>query len=213
MPEDHQLMSTWREQFNDRLERMTATLGVLRDPERLQQRPQYRKRPTEEGLGGFLDALQSQRHRLQLAARAGEATDEETRLLEEWVQAAREGVERNLAWVREQLHRELEALVGQYHRAYWVAAIRDGLQHEFWFVLNERDKIEAHLRASELHPALQPDPPLVQHVQETDALLREVGLELWQIDAPTGGEDEARELINPREYWWWWLDQGGARQE
>src|ERR1700730_9016644 len=99
-------MSTWREQFNDRLERMTATLSVLRDPERLQQRPQYRKRPTEGWVGGFLEALQSQRHRLHLAARAGEATDEETRLLEEWVQAAREEVERNLAWVREQLHRE-----------------------------------------------------------------------------------------------------------
>jgi hypothetical protein len=202
------LMSMWRDRFNGILERMTTTFDNLCNPERLQRRPEYRKRPTEGWLGGFLGALQEERHLLRLADKTGQSTGEEALRLDEWVQTARKCVDSNLAWVQEQLHRELEALVAQYHSANWVEAIRDGLPQEFWFVLSRRDDIEAHLRAPELlHEDLHPDPELVQRVQETDALLREVGPELWQIDAPTGGEESQREWVNPREHWWWWLDQ------
>jgi hypothetical protein len=211
--EDH-LMSTWRDRLNGTLERLTGSLDKLCDPDRLQRRPEYRKRPTEAWLGGCLSALQTVRYLLCLADRAGESTADEARRLDEWVQTAGKCIDRNQTWVRDQLHRELEALVAQYHSAYWVEAIRDGMPHEFEFVLNRRDAIEAHLRAPELlHGDLQPDPKLVQRVLEADALLREVGPELWQIDAPMGGEEAERERSYPREHWWWWLDLGDPGKE
>jgi hypothetical protein len=201
-------MSTVRDHFRRNLDGLTGALENLCNPERLQQRPEYRKRPTEGWLTIILAGLQEGRDLLSRAATAEEPMTEGECRLTELARTARECADRNLPWVREQLRRELEARVQQYHSAYWIEAIRGGMPDEFWFVLSRRDDIEAHLRARELlHDALQPAPELVRRVEETDALLREVGPKLWGIDPPSGTMDAERELSHPRPRWWWWLDQ------
>jgi hypothetical protein len=187
---------------------LEAALPYYTDPVALQRSPKYRQQPERNWLGALLTGAAQVRYLLNLRSPGAPAAESEARRFAQLVAAARTATDHHLPWVREQLQRELTALVRHYHRADWVEAVREGMPHEFWFVLNERSAIQAHLDAGEiLHPGLMPDPELVRQVRDTDALLKEIGPALWAVDPPTGWPPEQRVLYYSREKWWWWLDQ------
>jgi hypothetical protein len=111
----------------------------------------------------------------------------------------------NETWLREQLHRELAALVRYYGSAGWAEAIREDLSGETWYVLNVRDQIEAILRAPELLAVRVSFPiDLWNRIEHADALLRTV--EEVQVEyADTDRKD--REKRHSPQDWWWWLDK------
>lgn len=109
--------------------------------------------------------------------------------------------------MQRRLNDSLTEKVAAYADASWVTAIREGMTHEFWFVLTERDKIEAMIQSPlflSRELSLQED--LEENVRKADQVLRDFGPELWKIDQPTGTPPEERRSFIPPTHWWWWLD-------
>ena len=160
-----ELLAAWQQLAEMTFQGMEGITTYLCDPSRLTRRTEYRREPTREWLTGALVVLQNAQHVQRHAGEGGGIGAEEIARMQSLAQEASGCVDLNLAWVREQLRRELETMTEQYHRAYWVEGIREGMPLEFRYIVYQRDKIEAHLRATELlHPALAPDPESVRRI-------------------------------------------------
>jgi hypothetical protein len=190
-------------------------------PDVLLQKDEYKKRPEWRGwLTVVLESLQDAQYLVSLGDEFRGTANEEKVILNNILKNAHECTERNLTWVREQLHREFkEDLVNYYYPTDWVEMLdAEFANHEEWYVCNNRDEIEAHLNAPQLlHPALIPDPKLVKLVKKADAVLRVHMPKFWSqfyatmpqdVDAHDDKKLDTREIYCPRSHWWWYLDEG-----
>jgi hypothetical protein len=166
------------------------------------------KRRRHGGLTELLINIQDVSYLIHLGEQYNYKMNKEIERLEVLHISAIKSVELNFARVKELLQNEFRDAVEYYFPATWVSAIKAGLTGEFWYALNNRDYIQAHMNAPELlHPKLMPDSELVKLVHKSDVILRRKGFELWKVEPATTAPPEDREWYHPRTHWWWWLDQ------
>src|SRR5207245_2950025 len=118
--DDERAGPTWRSSLERAMKGIEAGMVYLCEPDKLERRPEYRKRPGDLWLSLILRRVESATTLQAIGAKRGELTGEEMRRLEELLHTARECIRRNLSWVKEQLRRELEELVRPYATANWI---------------------------------------------------------------------------------------------
>lgn len=175
----------------------------LENPKDLCRRPEYQKQPDQPWVSGGLAELRSLQ---QLVCAHPSAVERD--LLDDLERPFSLVARTNEAWLREQLHRELAALVRYYGSTGWADAIREDLSGETWYVLNVRDQIEAILKAPELLAVEVRFPiDLRNRIEHADALLQTV--EEVQVEYADTDLEDRKKKHSPQD-WWWWMDKRAA---
>ena len=200
----------WLQVADAHLATVRDKLEWLCDPSILLLRRRYRSHPTDPWLTSLLTAAKAVPRMISASGHVpAEDLADRAREHHDLVLRARDCAIRNRGWVQGQLAIELEALVTHYTSGYWEDAIRDGLPHEFWFILNERSEIADCLSAPDvLGVPLEPSAALVADLARTDLQLRAVGPELWAIDGPADSADPYYAITYGEDHWWWRLGLG-----